>query len=116
MPGDDPNEVAKPLAPPPTMTQAAAQPSIDNQQDEGPKDPLAAMMAPPSRTPSSLRRPAGGAARSTGMMPGGLPPGMMPPMPPGAATPAAGRPQPAAGAPPSFAVFTPKPAAKKEDE
>ena len=93
------------------MAQAEAQPSNDPPADEGPADPLAAMMAPPSRAPSALRRPGGGA----GATPGRFPPGMRPPMPPGAATPA-GRPPAAPGAPPSFAVFTPKPAAKKEDE
>ncbi len=61
-PGDNPDDLVKPIAPPPTM--AATRPSDPLPVPEAPLDPLAAMMAPPPRVPSSIRRPAlGGASR-----------------------------------------------------
>jgi len=51
-PGDDPNEVAKPLAPPPVapaVKDAPKQPVASN-------DPLAALMAPPSRGLTTANR------------------------------------------------------------
>ena len=52
-PGEDPNEVAKPLAPPPIM-------SVKKKEEDSGKetaakesnDPLSSLMAPPSRTPN----------------------------------------------------------------
>jgi hypothetical protein len=111
-PGDDPAEVAKPLAPPPSMGQIPTEEV--KKDDNGPKDPLASMMAPPvSRGLSSKKRMMGGGppgmSSPPGMMRGGLgPPGMM-------ASPAVFTPK-AAVFTPKTAVFTPKPAAATEDE
>jgi len=108
-PGDDLDELAKPMAPPPIMpgggdSTPAAEPEP---KADVSNDPLAAMMAPPSRRP--VRRPGG-----TPTMPpvGGAMPPMagMPPMMPGMPSPVAGG---APAAPPQFAVFTP---AKKEED
>lgn len=59
-PGEDPEEKAKPIGPPPT---AAVTPQGSSSSPLAPAapsdDPLAAMMAPPQRPPSALR------ARST---------------------------------------------------
>ena len=102
-PGEDPAEVAKPVGPPPTMTT----PKKEESKKDVPFDPLAAMMAPPPRSISSVRRQPGTASRPVGF------PGMM--MPPGAVTP--GTPgTPAAGRPPKFMVFTPKNDQKKEEK
>ena len=98
-PGEDPAEVAQPIGPPPTTPMALS---------SGPasvasfNDPLAAMMAPPQRAPSSRLR-ASGVRPSPSSMPMLFPPGMMP-MTPNAA--------------PKFAVFAPKPDddCKKENE
>jgi hypothetical protein len=100
-PGDDPDELVKPVGPPPT-TPAIGKSEPTPEPQATPNDPLAAMMAPPTRGrgPSSLKRP--GAA--SGMTPRGYP-GMPSP---GMASAAA------AGAPPQFAVFQPKPANKDE--
>ena len=54
-PGDDPAEVAKPLAPPPIMTPKAETPATPSPATESYNDPLAALMAPPSRGPSSKK-------------------------------------------------------------
>ena len=112
-PGDDPAEVAKPLAPPPAMGQIPTEEI--KKDDNGPKDPLASMMAPPvSRGLSSKKRMMGGGppgmSSPPGMMRGGGggPPGMM-------ASPAVFTPK-AAVFTPKAAVFTPKPAAVTEDE
>ena len=109
-PGEDPAEKAKPIGPPP-MTPAKKE---DSKQEEAkseavatpPADPLAAMMAPPRRPPSSFRRPGAtpGAARP------GAPPTFM--MPPGAS--------PAMGAktmqpPPQFKIFKPKDDGEKKE-
>jgi len=108
-PGDDPDEVSKPLAPPPTITPKANEESaaIATPKENTPKDPLAAMMAPPSRVPSAMKRSAT-VSKST---PSQYPPGMM--VPPGAGGPGGMLSPPAisggAAAPPQFAVFTPKP-------
>ena len=94
-PGDNLEELAKPLAPPPTMPSAEKQnndsTAKNGESPEAPLDPLAMMMAPPKRTPTSLGRSAG---------PGGLPP-----------TPSTGNNAFSANAgapPPTFAVFHPK--------
>ena len=102
-PGDNPEELAKPIGPPPiTPSDKKPEPAP---QPATPNDPLAMMMAPPSRAPSSLRRPGGMGATSAprAFTPGAPSPGMPRGMPPGMASPAAG------GAPPQFAVFKPKP-------
>lgn len=103
-PGDDPAEVAKPLAPPPTLGSIPMEKvNPDVTKDDGPIDPIAAMMAPPPGI-----RGLSAKKRSGGM--GGLyPPGMIGSGPPGMMSPPA--------APPAqFAVFTSKPAAEKEKE
>jgi hypothetical protein len=98
-PGQDPDEVAKPIGAPPT-TPGAGMPAPRATQAEEPKaelnDPLAAMMAPPQRrtTPSSFKRPETVGAVSS----------------PRGYTGAS----PMAGAPPQFAVFQPKAASKDE--
>lgn len=56
-PGDDPDEVAKPLAPPPIIpakkeTEEKDE-SMQTPSKEVANDPLASLMAPPSRTPSA---------------------------------------------------------------
>jgi len=110
-PGDDPAEVAKPLAPPPAMGQIPTEEV--KKDDNGPKDPLASMMAPPvSRGLSSKKRMMGGR--------GGGPPGMMS-SPPGMMRGGGGPPGMMMASPavftPKAAVFTPKPAAAvTEDE
>jgi hypothetical protein len=104
-PGEDPHEVAKPIAPPPMIPKAGdSAPAPEPSRPAAVNDPLAAMMAPPTRKPAALRRLGAPSGIQTGAY---TYPGMMPPMP-GMASPAA-----AGGAPPQFAIFTP---AKKEDE
>ncbi|CAJ1954685.1 unnamed protein product [Cylindrotheca closterium] len=110
-PGDDLDELAKPMAPPPLMPSGGdSKPAIEPEPKPDSNDPLAAMMAPPSRRPAALRRP--GATPSMPPGGGGMPPmpGMPPMMMPGMPSPAAGG---GAAAPPQFAVFTPS---KKEKE
>ena len=51
-PGEDPEEKAKPIGPPPTATTAA---ESTEESPKAPMDPLAAMMAPPQRAPSFRR-------------------------------------------------------------
>ena len=88
------------------MTPAPKEPV---EEPDAPKDPLAAMMAPPRRGPSSAARgtPRGlpGRIPSTPGMPGML--GM-----PGMPSPAG----PGAGAPPQFTVFQAKPKEDKIEE
>ena len=109
-PGDDPAELAKPMAPPPmAMKKEEEKPK----EDDKPKDAASMLMAPPpSRGISAKKRlpPMGASSPMMPMMmpPGGGPPGMMSPMAPGAgfATPKV------ATFTPKAAVFTPKPAAE----
>jgi hypothetical protein len=91
-PGDDPDELVKPIGPPP-KTPMASKPEPGPEPD-APTDPLAAMMAPPTRRApgSSMSKPRG--------YPGMSSSGMLSPA--------------AAGAPPQFAVFQPKPATKED--
>jgi hypothetical protein len=62
-PGDNLEELAKPLAPPPTTPssekKAEDKPSENSSSQDTPIDPLAMMMAPPKRAPSSLKRSVG---------------------------------------------------------
>jgi len=127
-PGDDPTEVAKPLAPPPTIGKMPTEEVKSTEtEDDGIKDPFAAMMAAPvNRTLSAKRRPGGigGGRFPPGMMGGAgagppsmsSPPGMMgggggpsgmssPPGMIGAGSP------PGMMMPAQFSVFAPKPAA-----
>lgn len=110
-PGEDPDEKAKQLhvPPPPTTPKPTDSQPEQAPKEEGPMDPLAAMMAPPSRAPSSMKRP-GGISSAT---PGRLPPGMM--MPPGSGMKAQGANAGGTSAPPQYAVFTPKPTPKGDD-
>lgn len=112
-PGEDPDEVAKPIGPPPTMSAKSLE-EKEEPQAPTPQDPLAAMMAPPKRA-SSFRRSssalstmenAGTAAvsRYPGMLPGS---GHLP----GGPSPLA-----AGGPPPQFTVFKPAPAPAKQEE
>ncbi len=50
-PGDDPATVAKPLPPPPTMSSTKKEPDAQNTTTPSKADPLASLMALPSRTP-----------------------------------------------------------------
>jgi len=93
-PGEDPDEKAKPIGPPPMTPTALATAPETQQTPTTPttsSDPLAAMMAPPQRNPSSLRR----------ATPSGRTPGMRMPTGPGA-------PPPVTSPPPQFTVFKPK--------
>ena len=101
-PGDNPDELVKPIGPPPTMG-ASSIPSTPAPQPSASSDPLAAMMAPPSRGPASMKRTGVGGAHPVypGMIPGSS-------GGPGSAPPTAG------GPPPQFAVFQPKPVPSDE--
>jgi hypothetical protein len=105
-PGEDPAALAKPIGPPPMATTPSQEVQKDDASNEAPPDPLAAMMAPPPRSISSLRR-----HPVAPLQVAGLPTGMM--LPPGALSTTAPR-TPAAG-PPKFMVFTPK-AGQTQDE
>ncbi|KAG7359509.1 WW domain containing protein [Nitzschia inconspicua] len=103
-PDMDPNEEIQPLAPPPKTPVPSNPQPVPTPKDD---DPLAAMMAPPSRAPSSIKRP-GGIPKTT---PGRYPPGMMPPVSSGmsnSGASAGGGPASFAASAPPFAVFTPK--------
>eukprot|EP00934_Nitzschia_sp_Nitz4_P008522 Nitzschia sp. Nitz4//scaffold34_size148208//91553//101858//NITZ4_002988-RA/size148208-snap-gene-0.209-mRNA-1//1//CDS//3329548819//8512//frame0 len=104
-PGDNPDELVKPVAPPPTAMQKSTEPAAP--EPETSNDPLAAMMAPPRRGPSTLQRP--GRASATPRTPG-TPAGMPMPNKAGAASPMPG------GAPPKFAVFQPVPKPTQEQQ
>lgn len=99
-PGEDPEEKAKPIGPPPT---ALGAPKEERSEPAEPptNDPLAAMMAPPKRAPSALLRQPAVRARS---YPG------MPPMAGGGGS------GPAAAPPPKFAVFMPAPVQESAHE
>lgn len=68
-PGEDPAEKVKPIPPPP---KALGVPSSAPAPTPASNDPLAAMMAPPSRAPSARKTPS-----NTGKPPA-FPPGMAP--------------------------------------
>ena len=53
-PGDDPAEVAKPLAPPPTIPKASDTPATPAPAAASSNDPLAMLMAPPSASSRGL--------------------------------------------------------------
>ncbi len=114
-PGDDPAEVAKPLAPPPITpgvkkSDKAATPAAT------PNDPLSSLMAPPSRsTPSAdpLANLMAPPTRSTPMRDLSGPP-RMPRSSVSSNTPNTAKklpgttPAPSTDAPPQFVIFTPK--------
>lgn len=105
-PGDDPAEVAKHLAPPPIMTPKADAPASTPAPVSN--DPLAALMAPPSRLSTKRSGPPSrryadplvsmGNVSSTPMS--GLPP---------ISSKTESPMRDASAAPPKFAVFQPKP-------
>ena len=102
-PGDDPAEVAKPLAPPPIMPTNSEKPPA-TPAPAAPLDPLAAMMAPPGSRALSQRKATPGTSRYAANIPGI-----------GGGTPLvkSGMPPPT---PVNFATFKPKAAAAvKED-
>jgi hypothetical protein len=97
-PGEDPDEVAKPIGPPPSMSTPSA-----NQAPPPPSnDPLAAMMAPPQRAPSALR----------GRPPLTPSPASLPPYTPLAASATSNQ------SPPQFMVFKPvtKPVIENQED
>lgn len=116
-PGDDPDEVAKPIGPPPTIPKATPEPK-DEPAPATPADPLAAMMAPPSRQ-SLIRRSSSTMSTMEKAAPHHYP-GMLggPPGSANRATSAGAGPPPMGGPPPQFTVFKPAPApvAKEGEE
>jgi len=111
-PGDDPAEVAKPLAPPPTIGKLPTETTAPKKEE--PKDAVSMMMSPPAsrglsskksgiggRYPPGFGGSGGGPMGTMMMPPGGAPPGMT-------STPAVFTPK--------AAVFTPKPAAVASEE
>jgi len=104
-PGEDPNEVAKPIGPPPIVAKEKEEhEEVKEKEETSSLDPLSAMMAPPPRSVSSIRRPAPGLPSSNNM------PGLL--MPPGTATKT---PMNGSNAPPTFMVFKPNPDTNKEN-
>ena len=109
-PGDDPAEVAKPLAPPPIIpkTSDAAPSTPAPAETPASNDPLAALMAPPPSGVLSKKRGTPSMSRY-----GGAPPltsiGNVTPSTGGKKTPAS----PMMMKPPTFATFQPKPAASQ---
>jgi len=112
-PGEDPAELAKPIAPPPIIPKLGTeQPSTPAPPQPASNDPLAQLMAPPPvRGLPSARRPGGPPPRG---MPSPVGFSGMPGMP--AASPGMNAPPGGGVAPPTFAVFQPKPSAKKDDK
>jgi hypothetical protein len=109
-PGDDPAELAKPLAPPPTAKPKEEQEKEEEKKAE-PLDPLAAMMAPPPLRMAAKKRP-------TAITPSGGPNAKFNPMMPGmamggpgvgmgAGTPGKAAVKPGKGAPTMMAGFNP---------
>jgi hypothetical protein len=115
-PGDDPDEVAAPLAPPPIVPKAALE-ATPEPANNAPLDPLAAMMAPPSSRIPSKKSPAVSGGPPGVPFAGRLPPGMMQPVGsrPGLVTPAQGGGMKTMPTPPQFAVFTPKSSTSDKD-
>ena len=107
-PGDDPAEVAKPLAPPPTIPKTTGGPSTPAPSVAASNDPLAALMAPP---PSGVLSRNKRGTPSLGMSRYSASPltsiGNVPPSNPPAS--------PMMAAPPTFATFVPKPSQKETD-
>jgi hypothetical protein len=121
-PGDDPQEVAKPLAPPPTTPAVKGNKEAMSTPTAASNDPLAMMMAPPTRTTpkadhlSSLMAPPSRSTPSSAIRgPPRIPrfhnaPGAK--APPAEKTPAAD----SSSAYPQFVIFTPKPSDEIEEE
>ncbi len=112
-PGDDPAELAKPMAPPPMAIKKEEE---KPKEDEKPKDAASMLMAlPPSRGLSAKKRlPVAASSPMMNMMmpPGGGLPGMMSPMAPGAGFAA----PMVATFTPKAAVFTPKPSVGEDEK
>jgi hypothetical protein len=111
-PGEDPDEVAKPIGPPPT---APATTEKEETPSTAPKDPLAAMMAPPQRAPSFRRSSSAlSTMENAGISAASRYPGMVVPGvshgPSSAGAFSAGTP------PPQFTVFKPAPAPAATEE
>jgi hypothetical protein len=105
-PGDNPDELAKPIGAPPTIPAAGPStpgPTVANESKTTPNDPFAALMAPPKRAPSSFKRP-------------GAPGGNYTPRGHPGISNSAGMASPLAATPPQFAVFKPKPSTKEEQK
>jgi hypothetical protein len=106
-PGDDPAEIAKPLAPPPTTPMVKSDSTPVSTPKPASDDPLAAMMAPPSRsrltTPNSALRGPPRIPRSHNPMGTNAPPSSATPVASPAATP-------------QFVIFQPKSAEPSEEE
>ncbi len=112
-PGEDPDEKAKPVGPPPTFVSPQDK-APSSEEPATPADPLAAMMAPPKRS-ASFRRSSSISSVGSMSTTGRYPPGMM--LPPGASRRGSGPPElSAAGPPPQFTVFKPAPTTTKEEE
>ncbi len=122
-PGDDPAEVAKPLAPPPITPIVKSDPTPASTPNTN--DPLAAMMAPPSRTISTPKNASNDPLAAMMAPPKrsiSTPNSALrgPPLIPRSHT--SGPPTPAkpatvpAAAPPQFVIFQPKPADTSKDE
>lgn len=112
-PGDDPQEVAKPLAPPPTTPMTTEKKEVSTPAPAN--DPLAMMMAPPpARTPSSnlMAPPSRGTPSASLRGPPMIPRNLNTPQ----GTPAPKPTNNVATAPPPFVIFTPSATEKKESE
>jgi hypothetical protein len=111
-PGEDPAEKARPLAPPPTPMDMTSKAEVKPEPDMA-TDPLAAMMAPPKRTPALYGRPRGASATPSSLYPG------IAPLMPGIGSigfNASGAIAPGGGTPPQFMVFKPSPQADMQPE
>eukprot|EP00804_Cyclotella_cryptica_P019129 CCRYP_020877-RB/>CCRYP_020877-RB protein AED:0.03 eAED:0.03 QI:259/1/1/1/0.8/0.66/6/654/2801 len=115
-PGDDPAEVAKPLAPPPIMSPKSESSPVTSSTPAASNDPLAALMAPPSRVASSKRGgPLSSKARyadplaSMGNVTSSSLMATLPPVSSKTVPTSPMRMEVSAAAPPKFAVFQPKP-------
>ncbi|CAB9511698.1 transport protein SEC16B [Seminavis robusta] len=110
-PGETPEDI-KPLPPPPTPMDMTPKEEPKPEPDMA-TDPLAAMMAPPKRTPASYGRSRAGAL-GVPSTPRSLYPGMTPPMPGSVMPPGSAAGPGGSGAPPQFMVFKPSPQPEKK--
>ena len=121
-PGDDPAEVAKPLAPPPITPMVRDDKTPVGTPTPALDDPLAMMMAPPARsTPKAdplsnlMAPPSRGTPNSALQAPPRIPRSHTA-MNASVPSSAQKSPAPAASAPPQFVIFQPKPTDKSEQE
>lgn len=121
-PGDDPVEAAKPLAPPPTTPVVKENQPPAGTPSAASNDPLAMMMAPPSRsTPrsdplSDLMAPPSRSTPSSGLRGPPRIPRSHNPMHPSTSSSSGKPPASSVSAPPQFVIFQPKPAEPAEEE